>query len=113
MGVTPGRAAEVDLSPPFLQFDYTFLVPAGSSIRNAADADRPGIRIAVVRNHVSTLALSRLLENAKQVEADTPDAAFDLLRSGRAARRQYFPRKPTFLHESQSRSSGQNPALRG
>jgi polar amino acid transport system substrate-binding protein len=30
------------------------------------------------------LALSRLLKNAEQVEADTPDAAFDLLRSGRA-----------------------------
>ena len=84
MGITPGRAAEVDLSPPFLQFDYTFLVPAGSSIRNLADADRPGNRIAVVRNHASTLALSRLSKNAKQVEADTPDAAFDLLRSGRA-----------------------------
>jgi polar amino acid transport system substrate-binding protein len=84
MGVTPGRAAEVDLSPPFLQFDYTFLVPAGSSIHNLADADRPGIRIAVVRNHASTLALSRLLKNAEQVEADTPGAAFDLLRNGRA-----------------------------
>src|SRR5262245_59407461 len=77
MGVTPGRAAEVDLSPPFLQIDFTFLVPAGSSIRNLADADRPGSRIAVVRNHASTLALSRLLKNAEQVEADTLDAAFD------------------------------------
>ena len=84
MGVTPGRAAEVDLSPPFLQFDYTFLVPAGSSIHNLADADRPRIRIAVVRNHASTLALSRLFKNAEQVEADTPGAAFDLLPGGRA-----------------------------
>jgi len=65
MGVTPGRAAEVDLAPPFLQFDYTFLVPAGSSIRNLADADAPGIRIAVVRNHASTLALSRLLSGTE------------------------------------------------
>jgi len=84
MGVTPGRASEVDLSPPFLQFDYTFLVPAGSSIRKLDDADRPGIRIAVVRNHASTLALSRLLKNAKQAEADTPDGAFHLLRSAQA-----------------------------
>src|SRR5215510_6036942 len=84
MGVTPGLAAEVDLSPPFLQLDYTFLVPAGSSIRKLDDADRPGIRIAVVRNHASTLALSRLLKNAKQAEADTPDGGFDLLRSAQA-----------------------------
>jgi hypothetical protein len=31
--------------------DYTFLVPAGSSIQHVADADRLGIRIAVVRDH--------------------------------------------------------------
>src|SRR3954470_17153844 len=42
------RAAAVGLSPPFLQVDYTYLVPAGSSIRSVADVDRPGVRIAVV-----------------------------------------------------------------
>jgi len=55
MGIDPVRAIEVDYSPPFIQVDFTFLVPAGSSIRSFADADQPGVRIAVVRNHVSTL----------------------------------------------------------
>jgi polar amino acid transport system substrate-binding protein len=46
------RAANVgDFSPPIFQFDYTLLVPAGSSFRSVADADRPGVRIAAVRNH--------------------------------------------------------------
>jgi hypothetical protein len=41
------RAANVgDVSPPIFQFDYTLLVPAGSSIRSVADADRLGVRIA-------------------------------------------------------------------
>ena len=64
--------------------DYTYLVPAGSPIRRAADADRPGVRIAVVRNHASTLALSRIVQRAEQICAETPAAAFNLLRSGRA-----------------------------
>jgi polar amino acid transport system substrate-binding protein len=84
VGIEPSRAAEVDFSPPFTQFDYTYLVPAGSPIRSVADADRPGVRIAVVRGHTSTLALSRTLKHAELVGAEIPDAAIDLLRTGRA-----------------------------
>jgi polar amino acid transport system substrate-binding protein len=84
VGIEPSRAAEVDFSPPVIQFDYTYLVPAGSSIDSIADVDRPGIRIAVVRNHASTFALSRIVKHAEFVAADVPDAAFDLLRAGNA-----------------------------
>jgi polar amino acid transport system substrate-binding protein len=41
MGIDPARATEVDYSPPFIQVDFTYLVPTGSSIRSFADADRP------------------------------------------------------------------------
>jgi len=80
------RASEVGLgfSQPFMQLDFTYLVPAGSSIRNAADADQPGVRIAVVRSHLSTVALSRILKHATLVYAETPDPTFDLLRTGHA-----------------------------
>ena len=84
MGIDPARAVEVDFSPPIMQTDFTYLVPAGSSIRSVADADRPGVRIAVVRNHTSTLALSRILKHAELVYAETPDPTFDLLRTGHA-----------------------------
>jgi polar amino acid transport system substrate-binding protein len=67
-----------------MQQDFTYLVPGGSSIHNVADADRTGVRIAVVRDHASTLALKRVLKNAETVSAETPDAAFDLLRTGQA-----------------------------
>jgi len=78
------RNSEIDFSPPVLQFDFTYLVPADCSIRSIADADRPGIRIAVVRNHASTLCLNRLRKHAELMEAETPDIALDLLRTGQA-----------------------------
>ena len=84
LGIDPTRATEVDYSPAFAQLEYTYLVPNRSSIRSLADVDRPGIRIAVVRNHASTLALARILKNATLVYADMPGPAFDLLRTGHA-----------------------------
>jgi polar amino acid transport system substrate-binding protein len=84
LGIDPSRATEVGFSPPFVELDYTYLVPAGSTIFNIADADRPEVRIAAIRNHASTIALSRLLKHATSVHVDTPDPALDLLRTGRA-----------------------------
>lgn len=84
MGVDPTRAAEVDFSLPFMQQDFTYLVPAGSSIRNVADADRSGIRIAVVRNHAATLALNRIMKNAETIAFDIPNAAFEAVQTGHA-----------------------------
>jgi polar amino acid transport system substrate-binding protein len=79
------RAADVgDFSSPYMQFEYTLLVPAGSSIRRFEDADRAGVRIAAVRNHASTNTLAPLLKRAELVYAETPDPAFDLLRDGKA-----------------------------
>jgi polar amino acid transport system substrate-binding protein len=81
MGPDPSRTG-VAFSPPILQLDYTFLVPAGSSIQHIADADRAGIRIAVVRDHASTLTLSRMFKHAQLMYAATPDPTFELLRTG-------------------------------
>jgi polar amino acid transport system substrate-binding protein len=79
------RAADVaDFSAPYMQFEYTLLVPAGSSIHRYSDADRGGMRIAAVRHHASTNALLPLLKQARLVYADTPDPTFGLLRDGQA-----------------------------
>jgi polar amino acid transport system substrate-binding protein len=80
--IDPDRAAVVDFSSPYAERDFTYLVPAGSSIRRVADADRPGVRIAVVRTHASELALRGLLTRAALMPAEGPDAAFDWLRRG-------------------------------
>jgi polar amino acid transport system substrate-binding protein len=81
---SPMWADVVDFSHPFLEQEFTFLIPAGSAIRRVADVDRPEVRVAVVRNHGSTLALARILKQAKTVSADTLDGAFALLRDGQA-----------------------------
>jgi polar amino acid transport system substrate-binding protein len=84
LGFDPARADKVEgFTAPFMQFGYTFLVPPGSAIASFADADRAGVRIAVVRYHASTLAIARILKNAEQVSTDTPDESFDLLRGGK------------------------------
>ena len=83
LGYDPTRAAVVEgFTPPFIEFDYTYLVRSGSPIRSAADADRLGVRVAVVRAHASTLTLTRTRQHAELVSVDTPDSAFELLRTG-------------------------------
>jgi polar amino acid transport system substrate-binding protein len=84
LGIDATRTAEVGYTPPHIMVPFTYLVPAGSSIRSVADVDKPGIRIAVVRNHTSTLALNRLLKHAETIGVDVPDAAFELVRTGKA-----------------------------
>jgi polar amino acid transport system substrate-binding protein len=83
MGIEPSRAAELDFSPPVIQFDYSFLVPTGSTIHGAAEADRPGVRIAFVSHHAASLALARVVKYAELIGADLPETAFDLLRTGK------------------------------
>jgi polar amino acid transport system substrate-binding protein len=84
LGIEPSRVRELDFSPAIFEFDYTYLIPAGSNIRNAADADRPGVDIAVVEGHASALALAKTLQHARMISAKMPDEAFDNLRAGKA-----------------------------
>ncbi len=84
LGIDPSRAAVVDFSPPYLQIDATYLVPAGSSIRKLADADQPGVRIAVSRKTVEDIVLSRMIKRAELLRVETVGAGFDLLRAGNA-----------------------------
>ena len=83
LGIDPSRTAQLDFSAPVVQFDYTFLLPAESSIQSFADADRPGMRIAMVLNHASTFALTRKAKHAELIGEELPDTAFNLLRDGR------------------------------
>jgi polar amino acid transport system substrate-binding protein len=84
LGIEPVRAAQVDFAPPLVELDYTLLVPAGGSARSVAELDRPGVRIAVVRGHASTLELERQLAHAELVYADMLEPAFAILRQGKA-----------------------------
>ena len=92
------RAKEADFSIPYAQTDFTFLVPASSSIREAADVDQPGVHIAVPRGDATDLVLSRVLKHAELVRPDTLAAALELLRAGIAQARS-APR-PVLLEEA-------------
>jgi polar amino acid transport system substrate-binding protein len=84
LGIEPSRAAEVDFTSPVFAFDYTYLVPAGSAIRGSADAERPGVRVAIVSSHASALALRRSASRGELIGSELPDAAFALLAAGQA-----------------------------
>jgi polar amino acid transport system substrate-binding protein len=100
------RAASVgDFSFPFIQSEYTFLVPAGSAIRRASDADKAGIRIAAVHGHASTATLTSVIKQAEVALKEDEQAAFELLRAGRvhtfASTRQLLHKMSTELPGSQ------------
>src|SRR5581483_5879230 len=79
LGVEKVRRVAVDYSTGLIEADYTLVVPAGSPVRSVADADKPGVRIAVVRNHASTLTLERMLKHATLVYEDLPNPTFELM----------------------------------
>ncbi len=78
----PARLAEADFSPPYMQTDYTYLVPAGSSKHSVADLDAPGVHIAVPRGDGSDLRLTKMLKHAELVRADSIAAIIDMVRAG-------------------------------
>lgn len=80
--IDPERTVEADATPAYMASDFTYLVPAGSPIRHVGDVDRPGIRIAVSRRDAVDLRLSRILQRAELVRADSQAAGVALLRSG-------------------------------
>jgi len=80
----PERAAQVDFSHIILKSDYTYLVAPGAHVGSVADADQPGIRIAVPRGDGSDLYLTRTLRQAKLIRTESHAAAVELLRTGGA-----------------------------
>jgi polar amino acid transport system substrate-binding protein len=84
LAIDADRAKQADFSRPYMQTDFSYLVPAGSSIHKVADADQPGVRIAVPRGDASDLELTRVLKRAELVRTDTHAAAFELVRVGTA-----------------------------
>jgi polar amino acid transport system substrate-binding protein len=80
LGIEPSRVAIVDFSPALFEFDYSLLVPAGSTIGSLDDTDRAGRRIGLVDGHASALALRRIVKQAELIGVELPENAFDLLR---------------------------------
>jgi polar amino acid transport system substrate-binding protein len=69
MAYEPARETEVAFAGAFAEIDSTYLVPAGSPLRNAAEVDREGVRVAVSAGGGNDLFLSRTLKRAQLVRA--------------------------------------------
>lgn len=74
------RARVVDFSGPYLLMGTTYLLPASSPIRSAAEADRAQVKIGAVDNQAPTAYLKQHLKNAALVLFDAAPPYPDLLK---------------------------------
>ena len=78
IGAEPARAQTIEFTAAYTEIEATYLVPAGSALREVEDVDRDGVRIAIARGSAYDLFLSRSLERAELVRAGGLDGSFDL-----------------------------------
>jgi len=79
LAIDPERAQDIDYSAPYVELEGTYLVPAGSKLRNVEDADQTGVRIAVSPKSAYDLFLSRNLKHAQIVRPGTTAESLELL----------------------------------
>jgi polar amino acid transport system substrate-binding protein len=78
------RRRKVAFGPAHMVLQSTYLVAPASNIRNHADVDRPGVRVAGIENTATTRAAARSLKTVAVVNVKTADELLELLRSGKA-----------------------------
>ena len=88
IAIGPRRASEaeiVDFSPDFMLVENIFVAAPGRSFVDAGDVDRPGIRVAVIRDGSPDKFLTQTFKSAQLVRvASGQVAAIEALRSGTA-----------------------------
>jgi polar amino acid transport system substrate-binding protein len=73
LAIEPVRAARIAFTAPYITIDGVYLVPAGSSLRQAAAVDREGTKIGVIVGSAYDLFLTRGLQHASLVRLPGPD----------------------------------------
>ena len=84
LGSDPAREKIMSFTAAYIELDATYLVPAASSLRNAAEVDRTGLRVTAPARANYELYLQRNLKNAKLLSVQGNEVAFDLLAAGKA-----------------------------
>ena len=86
VAIDPARRNVLEFAPAHLAADgfLTVLVPPGSAARSMADIDRAGMRVAAVRGAATAIILERTLKHAKVAQAENENAAFALMKEGKA-----------------------------
>src|SRR5919197_605447 len=67
----------------FIEIEGAYLVPSGCPFHKNEDVDRENVRIGLSENSAYDLFLTRTIRRAQLVRASGPNAAFDLLLTGR------------------------------
>jgi polar amino acid transport system substrate-binding protein len=83
LAIDPARAGEIRFTAPYLEIEGAYLVPAGSPLCAVADVDREGVRIGISSKSAYDLFLSRSLRRAQLARAPDPNAALELLVTGK------------------------------
>ena len=83
LGSDPAREALMGFTAAYLEIEATYLVPASSTLRSAAEVDREGLKVAAPARANYELYLKRNLKRAELVSVQGGDAAFELLATGK------------------------------
>jgi polar amino acid transport system substrate-binding protein len=84
LAADPDRAGIITFTPPYLELDATYLVPAGSRIQSVEEVDVAGARIAARPRSAYDLYLRRSLRHARLVYPEGSARDVDLLVAGEA-----------------------------
>ena len=82
LAIDPARAVDIEFTDAYVDIEGTYMVPRESTLREVADFDREGLKIAVGLKTAYDLFLSRELEHAQIVRAESSLAAIDLYLKG-------------------------------
>lgn len=74
LAIEPVRAQEIAFTAPYVLIEGTYMVRGDSPLKEIADVDKPGIRIAVGLKAAYDLYLARTLKHAQLVRAETGDS---------------------------------------
>jgi polar amino acid transport system substrate-binding protein len=81
--VDDDRKKVIDFGAPYHLLQSTYLVAPGSAIGTLADANRSGVRIAIVDGTATGRASVNASPNATAVRVKNPDEAVALMRDGK------------------------------
>lgn len=88
IAIGPRRSSEVQIvnySPNFMVLDHIYIAAPRREFADASQVDRPGVKIAVIKDGAPDIFLSRTLKSAELVRiASGRDDAIEALRSGKA-----------------------------
>ena len=78
----PERAKKIAFGPIYEVAEATYIVKAGSTIRDFASLDQPGVKVVAVNDTTTMRGAQAHLKNAKITGYQTYDEIFNLLKNG-------------------------------